>query len=110
MITNYIILGVGETEDDELVQINTTPLMKVQAIQNPKTMRLFLWKLHNAVNSSISRQEQWFHRNTKALYTNRYWPSLETELNRAGTRGERPARSNHRSRAVRRSVWRWRRR
>ena len=48
-----------------------------------RALRLFLWKLHNAVSSSISRQEEWYQRRGSVLYTNRFWPSLESELSRA---------------------------
>ena len=46
-------------------------------------MRLFIWKLHNTVSSSIARSEEWFNTEKDPLYTNRYWPSLDTELERA---------------------------
>jgi len=58
---------------------------KVAAVSDTdaRAFRLFIWKLHNAVSSSISRQEEWYQTNAGALYTNRFWPSLESELGRA---------------------------
>jgi hypothetical protein len=47
------------------------------------SLRLFFWKLHNTVSSSIARSEEWYHRDEKAFYTTRYWPSLDSELARA---------------------------
>lgn len=48
-----------------------------------QSLRLFLWKLHNSVSSSIARTESWYHREDKAFYTTRYWPSLDSELARS---------------------------
>jgi len=56
---------------------------KLATITNARSLRLFVWKLHNAVSSSIERQEEWYRRDDEALYTNRFWPSLESELSRA---------------------------
>ena len=44
---------------------------------------LFLWKLHNTVSSSIARSEDWFHFDKNSYYTSRYWPSLDSELEKA---------------------------
>lgn len=46
-------------------------------------LRLFLWKLHNTVSSSIARSEEWYHRSERAFYTTRYWPGVDSELARA---------------------------
>jgi hypothetical protein len=35
------------------------------------------------VSSSIARSEPWFHQESDAHYTTRYWPSLDSELARA---------------------------
>lgn len=56
---------------------------KLTAITDGLSLRLFLWKLHNSVSSSIAGTEPWYHRDDKALYTTRYWPSLDSELARA---------------------------
>jgi hypothetical protein len=55
---------------------------KLTYVTDARSLRLFIWKLHNAVASSIARQEEWYKRNDMALYTNRYWPSLEYEVGR----------------------------
>ena len=34
-------------------------------------------------SSSIARSEEWYHRDDKAIYTTRYWPSIDSELARA---------------------------
>ena len=47
------------------------------------SLRLFFWKLHNTVSSSIARSEEWYHKDEKAFYTTRYWPSIDAELARA---------------------------
>ena len=52
-----------------------------------ESLRLFLWKLHNTVSSSIARSEAWYHQESGAYYTSRYWPSLDSELERAHTLG-----------------------
>ena len=56
---------------------------KLATVTDGPSMRLFFWKLHNTVNSSIARSEEWYQRDDKAFYTNRYWPSLDAELTRA---------------------------
>lgn len=48
-------------------------------IQNGGDLRLFLWKMHNAVQSSIERDYSWYRLNPTPLYTTRWWPSLEGE-------------------------------
>ena len=35
------------------------------------------------MQSSIERQEEWYHRNENILYTNRFWPGLPYEISRA---------------------------
>lgn len=55
---------------------------------SPGSLRLFLWKLHNAVSSSIARTEEWYHRDENPLYTTRFWPSPEAELGRARALGQ----------------------
>ena len=55
---------------------------KLLTVTDGRSLRLFIWKLHNAVASSIARQEDWYHTNEMPLYTNRFWPSLEYEINR----------------------------
>jgi len=35
------------------------------------------------VSSSISRTEEWYHKDNQAFYTTRFWPSIDSELTRA---------------------------
>lgn len=58
---------------------------KLSTVADGLSLRLFFWKLHNAVSSSIARCEEWYHKDEKAFYTTRYWPSLDSELARAKT-------------------------
>tara|TARA_E500000178_G_scaffold351468_1_gene412620 strand:+ start:713 stop:2992 length:2280 start_codon:yes stop_codon:yes gene_type:complete len=74
----YLLLG---TEDKFNFNINIQD--KLNSIIDGKTLSLFLWKLHNTVSSSIARSEDWFHLDTTSYYTSRYWPSLDSELERA---------------------------
>jgi len=67
------------------VSLETEIMDKVSTITDASSLQIFIWKLHNAVNSSIDRQEAWYQRNNKALYTNRFWPSIEAELKRSKT-------------------------
>ncbi len=53
---------------------------KLSTISDGHSLRLFLWKLHNAVSSSITRTEAWFHRDERSFYASRYWPSISEEL------------------------------
>ena len=56
---------------------------KLTTVVDGSTLRLFLWKLHNTVSSSIARSEEWYHQDDQAFYTTRYWPSLDSELLRS---------------------------
>ncbi len=60
---------------------------KLSTVVDGLSLRLFLWKLHNTVSSSIERSEEWYHKDEKAFYTTRYWPSLDSELARAKALG-----------------------
>lgn len=60
---------------------------KFDAVIDGASLRLFLWKLHNTVSSSIARSEAWYQKDSGAYYTSRYWPSLDSELERAETLG-----------------------
>ncbi|MBM5800159.1 MAG: histidine kinase, partial [Cyanobacteria bacterium K_DeepCast_35m_m2_023] len=76
----YLLLG---PRDHEQPHIEVTIDQKLSVINDGASLRLFLWKLHNTVSSSIARSEPWFHRDDQAHYTTRYWPSLDSELARA---------------------------
>ena len=74
----YLLLG---TKKEFNFDINIE--QKISSINDGKSLSLFLWKLHNTVSSSIARSEEWFHLDKTSYYTSRYWPSLDSELERA---------------------------
>ncbi|MDC0669170.1 EF-hand domain-containing protein [Nannocystis radixulma] len=75
----YLLLG----HDLEATSFNMSIDDKLGVVSDGPSLRLFLWKLHNTVSSSIARSEEWYHRDDTAFYTTRYWPSLAAELARA---------------------------
>lgn len=75
----YILLG----RDIHLTDFEVSLEAKLSTVVDGPSLRLFFWKLHNTVSSSIARSEEWYHKDEKAFYTNRYWPSLDSELARA---------------------------
>lgn len=75
----YLFLGLKNDTMDLTISLED----KLDTITSATEMRLFIWKLHNTVSSSIARSEEWFNSEKDPLYTNRYWPSLDTELERA---------------------------
>jgi Ca2+-binding EF-hand superfamily protein len=75
----YLLLGQDADPSNFLMSIDE----KLAAVSDGASLRLFLWKLHNTVSSSIARSEEWYHRDDKAFYTTRYWPSIDSELARA---------------------------
>ncbi len=75
----YLLLGPQTPTEHIEVTIDS----KLASITDSAGLRLFLWKLHNTVSSSIARSEPWFHQESDAHYTTRYWPSLDSELARA---------------------------
>lgn len=79
----YLLEG-GEVSDDTLVMSMNDKLAKVT---DGPSLRLFLWKLHNAVSASIERTESWYHQDEDAFYTTRYWPGLGGELSRVRALG-----------------------
>ncbi len=80
----YLILGSHPERGAFEVSIED----KLDTITDGPSLRLFLWKLHNTVSSSIMRTEAWYHREDDAPYTTRHWPSLETERARARALGQ----------------------
>jgi len=74
----YLLLGQDADPSNFLMSIDE----KLAAVSDGASLRLFLWKLHNTVSSSIARSEEWYHRDDKAFYTTRYWPSIDSELAR----------------------------
>ena len=79
----YLLLG----SQFQSLQIEVTLEQKLGVIDSAESLRMFLWKLHNTVSSSIARTEAWYHQDTGAHYTSRYWPSLDSELARAENMG-----------------------
>lgn len=75
----YLLLG----RDAHLIDFEVSLDAKLSALVDGSSLRLFFWKLHNTVSSSISRSEQWYRQDEKPFYTSRYWPSLDAELARA---------------------------
>ena len=76
----YLLLGPQDADDPH---IEVTVDEKLSVINDGESLRMFVWKLHNTVSSSIARSEPWFQRDDQAHYTTRYWPSLDSELARA---------------------------
>lgn len=78
----YILLG-HESFSTEL-QMSLSE--KLATVTDGHSLRLFLWKLHNTVSSSISRSEEWYQQDERAFYTTRFWPSIDAEIARARVR------------------------
>ena len=79
----YLFLGSDQVSSTLEVSLQD----KLENVNQGDDLRLFLWKLHNTVSSSIARSEDWYHKDSGAYYTSRYWPSLDSELERAHTLG-----------------------
>ena len=79
----YLFLGSEKASSTLEVSLQD----KLEQVTDGDSLRLFLWKLHNTVSSSIARSEAWYHKDSGAYYTSRYWPSLDSELERAHTLG-----------------------
>ena len=79
----YLFLGSDQVSSTLEVSLQD----KLEQVNGGDNLRLFLWKLHNTVSSSIARSEDWYHKDSGAYYTSRYWPSLDSELERAHTLG-----------------------
>lgn len=75
----YLMLG----RDQHLTDFEVSLDAKLSTVVDGHSLRLFFWKLHNTVSSSIARSEEWYQKDEKAFYTTRYWPSLDSELARA---------------------------
>ncbi|WP_150296841.1 Erv1/Alr family FAD-linked sulfhydryl oxidase [Salipiger aestuarii] len=79
----FLLLGRQPGRHDTGITLDD----KLATITAPGALRVFLWKLHNAVSSSIARTEPWYHRQPKPLYTSRFWPSIEAEMARSAASG-----------------------
>ena len=81
----YLLLGPQAHSTD----VQVTIAEKLGTVTDGNSLRMFLWKLHNTVSSSIARSEAWYHRDEQAHYTSRYWPSLDSEIARANAIGQK---------------------
>ncbi len=75
----YLLLG----RDPRLDEFQVSMDAKLSTVVDGSSLRLFFWKLHNTVSSSIARSEEWYQKDEKPFYTTRYWPSLDSELARS---------------------------
>ena len=80
----FLLLGHDPARHDLAITLDD----KLATIIAPGGLRTFLWKLHNAVSSSIARTEPWYHRQPEPLYTTRFWPGIEAEMARAAADGQ----------------------
>jgi hypothetical protein len=78
----YLLLG----RDPDSADLKTSVDDKLSTVVDGASMRLYLWKLHNTVSSSIARTEEWYRNDAYAFYTTRYWPSIDSELALASAR------------------------
>lgn len=75
----YLVLG----RDPRLNSFEVSMEAKLSTVVDGPSLRLFFWKLHNTVSSSITRSEEWYQKDEEAFYTTRYWPSIDSELAQA---------------------------
>ncbi len=80
-------LLLGQRDDRDWFDISLEDRLATIAAEKPGSLALFIWKLHNAVSSSIARTEEWYHREEHPLYTTRFWPGLDTEIARMRSNG-----------------------
>jgi hypothetical protein len=80
-------LFLGQRPENPPMHISLDDRLAEISAARPGSMRRFVWKLHNAVSSSIQRTEPWYHREDRPLYTTRFWPSLDGEITRARALG-----------------------
>jgi hypothetical protein len=81
-------LFLGQKPDNPPLQISPEERLEEIRAEKQGALRLFVWKLHNAVSSSIQRTEEWYHQEKTPLYTTRFWPGLQAELSRARALGQ----------------------
>jgi len=86
----YLLLG----READSAELKTSVDDKLSAVVDGASMRLYLWKLHNTVSSSIARSEEWYRNDQNAFYTTRYWPSIDSELALASARGQTTVRAD----------------
>jgi hypothetical protein len=76
-------LFLGQKPDKPPLEISLEDRLDTILADVPGSLRLFVWKFHNAVSSSIARTELWYHRELDPLYTTRHWPGFDAEIARA---------------------------
>lgn len=76
-------LFLGQRPDKAPLDISLADRLTEVSASDRGSLRRFVWKLHNAVSSSIARTEDWYHQEARPIYTTRYWPGLEAETARA---------------------------
>ncbi|PWK59222.1 ERV1/ALR-related protein [Roseicyclus mahoneyensis] len=81
-------LLLGQKPDKAIFDISLDDRLDTISADTPGSLRLFVWKLHNAVSSSIARTEAWYHAMSNPLYTSRHWPDLSEELAHARALGQ----------------------
>jgi hypothetical protein len=81
-------LLLGQKSDKAIFDISLDDRLDTISAGTPGSLRLFVWKLHNAVSSSIARTEAWYHAMSNPLYTSRHWPDLSEELAHARALGQ----------------------
>lgn len=79
----FLFVGWEPTPDNPRGQVDLA--QRLSYIKDPQTLSLFAWKLHNAVNVSIRKEEEWYQEGVEVVYTSRYWPNVDAELYRATT-------------------------
>ena len=80
-------LLLGQRPDRDWFDILLDDRIDTICADKSGSLALFVWKLHNAVSSSIARTEEWYHREQHPLYTTRFWPGLDTEIARMRNSG-----------------------
>lgn len=81
----YLMLGWQASQGNEIGKMTLED--KLATINNGQSLRMFVWKLHNAVSSSIERTEAWYQKDVEAVGTSRWWPNIDAEVYRAQTEG-----------------------
>jgi hypothetical protein len=91
-------LLLGQRDDKAAFDISFEDRLSAVSPDLSNSVRLFVWKLHNAVSSSIARTEEWYHHEDHPLYTTRFWPSLDSEIPHLNALGQDAITLDHLSR------------
>lgn len=80
---------VAEAGEDFASLLVVTAEERVEAVTDGDSLRSLLWKLHNSVNGSIARGEEWYKTKKahRIAYTNRYYPAVDLEIARCESHG-----------------------